>query len=203
MGHRSRRRSPLYTGPDVEDNPAITPGTKADGTPKTLLNMAMYDDVDTIMDHIAFHFSQDLDAPGIEQAIRDEFEVINGDLGTLIRQNLWFCEQRGITPASMRRALGSKQFWLYMLAERLKQLLPGGLVGAVAGSLGALLFSHFGQQHMPPLLWSLRYFLLACMIMGAHITLRRIRRRYYTSYAVLAISSIGAAVAAVVLCQGL
>ncbi len=177
----------------------ITPGIKADGTPKTVLNMAFYDDVETLMDQIMLHYSADLDAAGIERAIREEFEVRNGDLRPLIKENIVFCEQRGITPASIRQSLNAKHFWLHMLWEWLKQLWRPCLVGAIAGALGTLLFSHFVYERIPPALGSLRYLLLVLVIMGAYFTVRRIHRTYHTSYSRLAIASIGGAVGALLL----
>lgn len=198
-----RRRSPLYNGPEaLETADSITPGTKADGTPKTVLDLAMYDDVEILMDAITIHYSEDLDPAGVERMIREEYETINGDLGKLIQQNFELFEKRGVTPASIRKMLQPKHFLLRLVWSGMKKVLLAASVGFVAGGLGALLFSRLLQERMP-LLWSVRYALLVLVALGAHLVLRRLNNRYYVHWITLTIGILGGALGAVFLFRGL
>ena len=203
MNPKPRKRSPLYQGPEVADIQDIVPSSKADGTPKTVLSFAFYDDVETLMNCTLLHFSEDLDTAGIERAIRAEFDVFHGDLSAFIVQNIRMYEQEGTTPAQIRRELHSKHFWIFPFVFRIKEFLRTALVGFIASGLGTLLLSQFVHQHMPPVLWTLRYVLLVLIIVGAQITLRQLRSRYRTPYLLLATYSIGATVGAVLLLKGL
>ena len=165
---------------------------------KPMLDMAKYDDREILMDQTLLHFSQELDARGIEHAIREEFEVFNGDLPDFIQQNLRMYAQQGATPAEIRAELEMDPR-IFVLRFRLNEFLRTGLVGFIGGGIGTLLFSRFAQANMPPAIWSLRYALLVLVALGAHLTLRQLHRRYETSYVLLASYTIAAAVGAVLL----
>lgn len=203
MAQKTRRRSVLYQGTEADDAVYTgTPGTKADGTPKTVLDMTMHDDVETLMDHVLFHFSRIPDAEGIEGAIREEFEVIKGDLPAFIAANIKLFQQTGLTPAKVRSALdaGPFRFWYFLLSRRYGRPL---LVGLLTGALGTLLFTQWAQESMPPLLWAARYALLALLVIGAISTLRRLHQRYGIPYLLLTISAVAGALVGLMLFKGL
>jgi hypothetical protein len=157
--------------------------------------MTNYDDVETILDLFTLYYSQDLDAEGIEHAIREEYEVINGDLLAYIQNAVGFSKENDITPASLRAELALSP-WQLAVKAWAYGYLPQGVVGLLAGSASAFLFSRHVQDLLPPALWSLRYVLLVLGALGVHLALRHIQRRYLISTARLAKGFISVAVGA-------
>ena len=168
---------------------------------KPMIDMAKYDDREILMDQTLLHFSQDRDARGIEQAIREEYDVFNGDLPNFIWQNLQMYARDGTTPAAIRADL-EMPMWRLILWHRGVLFVRRGLAGFIAGGLGTLLFSHFAQANMPPALWSLRYFILAPLVVGTISTVRQLHWRYRTPYILLVLYTLGAALGAILLFKG-
>jgi len=200
---KSPKRSVLYTGSEADDAPFVgVPGAKADGTPKTVLDMTMYDDVDTLMDQTLLHFSKGLDAEGIERAIHDEYEVVKGDLRAFIGHCIALYTQDGTTPEDVRAVLESSpfRFWLRVMVPIYARPV---LTGIIAGGSGTLLLGKGAEQVLPPFLWAIRYALLVLLLFGAHFTLRCIEQRYGSSSFMLITSAIAGALAAFLLLKGL